>query len=85
MATKKIYETGVLASTFLHLLLNSFDLPSYDSDSRKIHTNAVVDVSKGRGWWKLLCQGASDLTWEGFALGELNGRKKLWFNEIPTG
>ena len=37
------------------------------------------------GFWKLLCQGANDLTWRGLALGELRDRMKLWFNEITTG
>ena len=54
MAIKNKYGKGVLTSTLILLLLNSFDWPSYDSDS-------VVDVSKGRGrFWKLIFQGTND-------------------------
>ena len=50
MITKKKCRKGVLASTFLSLLLNSFDLPSFDSESRKIYTRTFVHVSKGGDW-----------------------------------
>ena len=67
------YSKGVLTSSFIPLLLNSFDLPCYNFKSRKIHTNAVADVTKSRtgGFCKLPCQGEYDLTWEGFVLEEL--------------
>ena len=35
LVTKKIASKTLLTSTFIHLLLNSFDLPSYSSKSRK--------------------------------------------------
>ena len=87
MITKNKYGKGVLTSIFFPLLLNSSDLHSYDSESRRMHTK--VDVSKGGrgGGGDLLCQGTNDLAWGGLALGELGGgRRKLWlFNKILTG
>ena len=47
MATKNKYRKGVLTSNFITLLLNSLELPHYDSESGKIYTKAVADVSKG--------------------------------------
>ena len=29
--------------------------------------------------------GGDDLTWGGLASWELEGRRKLWFTEVPTG
>ena len=64
MATKMKYGKGVLTIVSIPLLLNSSDLPSYDSESGEMHTKAVVDVSKHRGrgrveagFWNLLYQG----------------------------
>ena len=34
------------------------------------------------GFWKFLCQGANNLTWGGLALGQLRGRRKLWFTLV---
>ena len=39
-----------MATTFLPSLLNSFDLPRYDSESRKMHVQTVVYMSKIGGW-----------------------------------
>ena len=52
-----------------------------------MQTKAVADMFQGEesGFWKLLCQGANDLTWKGLALGELISRRNLLFNETPTG
>ena len=50
IVTKKKCRKDVLVSTFLPLLLNCFDLPSYDSELRKRHTKTVVHVSKGWDW-----------------------------------
>ena len=50
MIRKKKCRKGVLASTLHPLLLNSFDLPSFDSESRKIYTKTVVHMSKGGEW-----------------------------------
>ena len=53
-------------------------MPSYDSESRKTQTKAVSEVSKGgrSGFWKLLYQGANDVTQGVLALRELGGRRK---------
>ena len=50
MATKMKYGKGVLTIVFIPLLLNSSDLPSYDSESREMHTKTVAYVSKGGKW-----------------------------------
>ena len=50
MVTKKKCRKGPMATTFLPLLLNSFDLPRYDSESRKMHVKTVVYMSKIGGW-----------------------------------
>ena len=50
MVTKKKCRKGPMATTFLPLLLNSFDLPRYDSESRKMHVKTVVYMSKSGGW-----------------------------------
>ena len=34
---------------FYPFIIELFDLRSYDSESRKMHTKAVVDASKGKG------------------------------------
>ena len=48
-------------------------MASYDSESKKIHTKSVANVSKGEesGFWKLICQGANDLTRWRLAFGGL--------------
>ena len=42
MATKNKFGKGVLASTF-PLLMNSFDLPSYDFESMKVMEVALQE------------------------------------------
>ena len=72
-------------TSFYYLIF--FHLSSYDSESRKIQTKAVANMFQGEesGFWKLLYQGANDLTRKGLAFGELMSRRNLWFNETPTG
>ena len=48
--TKKQLLTTLLTCTFIRSLLNSFNLPSYSSESRKRYTlRPVADMSKNSG------------------------------------
>ena len=53
---KKIVSRCPLTCTFIHLLLNTFDLPSYSSKSNERYTLRllVVDISRSAGGRVLL-------------------------------
>ena len=71
---KKIRER--CTDKYFHIFIIEL-LSSYDSESRKIHTKAVVDVSEsggmggGGGFWNMLCQRANDFNWGELTLGQL--------------
>ena len=77
MATKMKYGKGVLTIVFIPLLLNSSDLPSYDSESREMHTQTVAYVSKGGKWAVVfgICSASGKWLWQmtrgGLALEEM--------------